>query len=90
MTRKRTIIAGILGLIFLLALDQWTKYLAIAHLRDQSAIILIPGVLELQYLENFGAAFGILQNQRWLFVLLCCIFLAVAVYFYGKLPSKKE
>lgn len=90
MTRKRTIIAGILGLILLLALDQWTKYLAIAHLRDQSAIILIPGVLELQYLENFGAAFGILQNQRWLFVLLCCIFLAVAVYFYGKLPSKKE
>lgn len=90
MTRKRTITVGILGLILFLAADQWTKYLAIAYLKDQPAIVLIRGVLELQYLENYGAAFGILQNQRWLFVVLCCAFLAAAVYFYGKLPLKRE
>lgn len=57
-----------LGVVILVLLDQYTKLLAIAHLKDQSAFVLWNNVFELHYLENRGAAFGIFQNQRWFFV----------------------
>ena len=36
----------------LLAFDQFTKYLATVNLKNQPALVLIEGVLELQYFEN--------------------------------------
>ena len=89
-TRKNSIITGILGILLLLAADQGTKLLAVSRLKDQPAVPLIQGVLEFRYLENFGAAFGILQNQQWLFILLCAVFLLAAGYFYLRLPLKKH
>lgn len=48
-----------LSAFFLIAFDQLTKWLAVLHLKDQDAVVLIPGVFELRYLENQSAAFGI-------------------------------
>ena len=50
--------------IVLLLLDQFTKHLAVTHLKGKPAYVIIDGVLELQYLENRGSAFGMLQNQK--------------------------
>ena len=64
----------------LLVLDQFTKHLAVVHLKNQPAYVIIDGVLELQYLENRGSAFGMLQNQKvficlWeSYFLRCCCF----------------
>ena len=82
-------ISGILGVCLLTLFDQWTKYLAVVHLKDKDDIILIPGVFQLQYLENRGAAFGILQNQIWVFVILTIIYLAAAVWIYSRIPREK-
>lgn len=62
--------------ILLVFLDQYTKYLAATFLKPKGMISLIPNVLELRYLENRGAAFGILQNRQWVFIVfaLACIF----------------
>ena len=49
-------------------IDQITKYFAVAYLKNNHAKVLIDGVFELQYLENRGMAFGILQNKQFLFV----------------------
>lgn len=73
----------------LTGLDQWTKYLAVKYLKDQADIILIPGVFRLQYLENHGAAFGVLQNQQWLFSILTSVFLVFAFYAIYRIPKKK-
>ena len=54
------------AIVLLLAADQYTKSLAVQYLKDQPSIELIPGVLELFYLENRGMAFGLLQDQYWL------------------------
>lgn len=78
--------AGIAGILLLLFLDQWTKLLSIAHLKGQSDITLIPGVFSLHYLENHGAAFGILQDQQWLFLLLGVLFLILCVIVYARMP----
>ena len=71
MTKKTAIIKGILGFLLFFLADQGTKLLAVRNLKGKESVELIPGVLEFQYLENRGAAFGILQNQQWLFILLC-------------------
>ena len=57
---------GIIAVILGVALDQYTKYLAITHLQG-NPVSLIDGVFELRYLENRGAAFGLFQNQQFFF-----------------------
>ena len=52
------------------ALDQWTKYLAVTHLQPIDTLPLIENILHLTYLENRGAAFGMLANHRWVFMIL--------------------
>ena len=74
-------------MVILTLLDQWTKSLVVHHLKDQSDIILIPGIFRLHYLENRGAAFGILQNQRIVFVILTIIYLAAVFWFLHRCPK---
>ena len=84
------LVSGVLGVLLLTLLDQWTKRLAIRYLADQPDIILIKGVFQLHYLENRGAAFGIFQNQRTVFLILTILYLLAAGWFYMKIPKKKK
>ncbi|MBR5799618.1 MAG: signal peptidase II [Lachnospiraceae bacterium] len=77
-------------LAILIALDQFTKYLAVIKLKSQPAYNIIDGVLEFNYLENRGAAFGMLQNQKIFFVFVAAIFLCVIVYVLIKVPTDKK
>ncbi|MDO4617001.1 MAG: signal peptidase II [Lachnospiraceae bacterium] len=71
----------------LVVLDQWVKHLCVLHLKGQEPITLISGVLELRYLENHGAAFGMLQNQQWFFWILTAVFICAAMWFFVKVPK---
>ena len=79
-----------LSICILVALDQWTKWLAVMNLKGKSPYVLIDGILEFYYFENKGAAFGTMQNKQILFYILTPIILACIVYFYSKLPRKKR
>ena len=70
-----TVLIIVLGLI-----DQYTKLLAVEYLKDSSDIILIPGVLQLHYLENTGAAFSILEGKQIFFAILTPILLVALDY----------
>lgn len=72
--------------ILLIVLDQVTKFMAVEHLRGQAAIELIPDVFELRYLENRGAAFGILQDQQILFILMTWVVIGLMVYIWYRMP----
>lgn len=90
---KRRIISYVTAFIWFLLgvfLDQWTKYMAVVHLKGQNSFILIPHVFELQYLENRGAAFGTFQNKQLVFVIGAVIVLIVVGFLYGKLPFNKR
>lgn len=80
----------LIGILFLVGLDQVTKQLAVQYLKNQEAIELIPGVFELTYLENTGAAFGIFRDKQWLFVGGSVIITAVILVFFIKLPKTKK
>ncbi len=74
----------------LLALDQYTKRLAILYLKNNPPKVLIDGVLELQYLENRGSAFGMLQNQKFFILFVGIVFLIVILFLLFKLPTQKK
>lgn len=80
----------ILFLILLVILDQITKNLAVVYLKDKPAYVIWDGVFELHYLENCGAAFGMLQNQKILFVSIAAVILLLIGYILVKLPRNKH
>lgn len=88
--KVKIILLDLLLFILLIVADQVTKYLAIVHLKGQAAIALIDGVLELQYLENRGSAFGMLQNQKVFLLFVGVLFMAVLLFFVIKMPAEKK
>lgn len=86
---KKLVLFTLLAAV-LVALDQFTKYLAIEYLKNGESIPLIQGVLELHYLENKGAAFGMLQGQKAFILFVGLVFLAVVIFCLIKLPDKPK
>ena len=83
------LIFDMIGLLILVALDQLTKYMAVVFLKANDSVPIFQGILELRYLENKGAAFGMLQNQKLFFVLIAAVVLAVIVYVLLKTPYQR-
>lgn len=76
-----------LVLVVVLALDQWSKYY-ISHTFDYlEAHQVIPKFFRIVYVHNRGAAFGILQNKRWFFVVVGFFVIGLVIYFYRELPK---
>ncbi len=75
--------------IMLVFADQYTKQLAVRHLSD-GPTDLISGVFQLRYLENRGAAFGMLQGRRMLFLLIAAVISLIICYVYVKTPADRR
>ena len=80
------IIAVAAGVLF----DQWTKLLVLTHLKGHDSYIVIKNVFELEYLENRGAAFGIMQNKQYIFVAGAVLICIVLLILYRRIPPAKK
>ncbi|MFA5090152.1 MAG: signal peptidase II [Candidatus Omnitrophota bacterium] len=63
----------------ILALDQFTKFLAVKKLALQQSFPVIKGVFHFTLVYNRGAAFGILKNHA-LFFILASLFAIFLIY----------
>jgi signal peptidase II len=64
-------------------LDQVTKILALQYLAPAGSYPLWENVLHLTYVENTGAAFGMLQDHRWVFLVISTVALSgMIVYMF--------
>ncbi len=88
--KAQLIIMGIILISFAIVLDQITKLLAIDYLKGSNGISIIDSVFRLQYLENKGAAFGIMQNQQLFFIILGTIICIAMIYIYAVIPVDKK
>ncbi len=61
------------------AIDQTIKMLVMSNLKPIGRVTVINGFLDLFYLENRGAAFGMLQNQRWFFIVITLAISAIII-----------
>lgn len=90
MKRASLLVSNFMLFVILVIADQLTKHLAVVRLKNQAAYNLINGILEFNYLENRGAAFGVLQNQKYFFVFVALIFIGVIAFVLIKVPAQKK
>lgn len=75
----------LLGVLF----DQYTKKL-IEALNGRADIDVVHGVFSFTYVENRGAAFGMMKGQRVFFLIIAVVVFAVVSYIFIKLPAEKK
>lgn len=76
---RRFLLAWSLGFL----IDQVSKFFAQLSLSFYEPVVVIPHALILQLVHNYGAAYGILQNQRWLLIAIGFLVLGT-IYKYRK------
>lgn len=72
--------------VILVAADQASKYLALTRLEPIGSVTLIKNVFALTFVENRGAAFGLLQGARIGFLIATPFILVAMIYYFIKLP----
>ncbi|MCL2096589.1 MAG: signal peptidase II [Oscillospiraceae bacterium] len=79
---------------FVIAADQISKYIIKTNMNLYESIDdFIPGILNIRYIENRGASFGILQEHRWVFMILSSAALVLmlgAIIYLGRNSVKKS
>lgn len=76
--------------LLLIFFDQATKGLAVRFLKGQEPFVIWDGVFELRYLENRGAAFGMLQGHQAFFLLTGLLVFAAALYFFRHVSADRK
>ena len=71
---------------FIVAADQFAKYLTVANIPLYEEIPFIPGLLQLTYVQNTGAAFSSFEGQQWLFAIIFLFFTGLIFFEYFKKP----
>lgn len=75
-------------ILAVVGLDQWTKVLALEQLRPIKTFPIVQDVLHLTYVENRGAAFGMLAEHRWIFMgFSVAAILAILVWLFREKPK---
>lgn len=84
------IIVSVVLMLVGVGLDQLTKYLVVANMGLHESIAVIPGVFNFTYIQNDGAAFGMLDDQRWIFLVLSTVaIIGILGFMFWKKPQDK-
>ena len=76
--------------VLLVIADQVTKLATLKYIKPIKSITLIEGILSLTYVENRGAAFGVMQNARWFFIVFTLLIIAGAVIYTHATHQKNK
>ena len=71
-------------------LDFVTKKLAYLYMPKNERITVIPYLFDFQFLYNDGAAFGILDDNRWVFMSATVLFLIVGIFYFLSLKCNEK
>ena len=66
--------------LLIAAVDYVIKLLVINNLKPIGSVDVIPGLFSLTYVENKGAAFGMLANARWIFIVFTIVIIIALIY----------
>ncbi len=81
---------GIFWFLVLTAADQLSKMAVSVFLKGRGNLPLIPGIFELYYLENRGAAFGIMRGKQALLSVVALVIILYIGLVYRKIPQGKR
>lgn len=83
-------IVPIILAVILFIIDQATKYIALTKLKPLGSVIFIDGFMDFTFVENRGAAFGILNGRVWLLLVIAAVICIVIIAAMLKMPNTKE
>ena len=66
--------------------DQVAKYFTVLYIPAAGAQPFIPGILQITYVRNTGAAFSSFEGQQWLFALIFLVLTGLIFWEYFKKP----
>jgi len=69
--------------------DQLSKWLAVCHLKNRPSIPLVGDVFSLTYVQNPGAAFGLLRGYTTVFIVMAIVTVAI-IFVYFRLTGPDE
>ncbi|SEN16976.1 signal peptidase II [Lihuaxuella thermophila] len=78
-----------LAAVFILILDQSTKWLIVKNMSLYESIPVIDGFFHITSHRNPGAAFGILKHQQWLFITVTIFVIAIILYYLWQLKNER-
>ena len=70
--------------------DQVTKQLALKNLNGKPPVDIIKNVLQLTYLRNDGAAWGMFSGKQWFFIVLTVVLMVLIMYILIKMPFTRK
>lgn len=68
----------------LILIDQISKYFAVKHLKGKRPYVIIKNFFQFSYVENRGAAFGILQHRREFFIIITLVIILFLTFYLVK------
>ena len=81
-------IISIIVIAFSVIFDQLTKLTVVKLLELGESVEVIPGVFNFTYIHNRGAAFGMLDEHRWVFMVISTVaIVAILVYLFKFAPK---
>ena len=72
--------------LIIAAADQITKFFVVANIPLYADVPFIPGIIQLTYVKNTGAAFSALSGMRWLFIAIFAVLTLLLLWEYFKKP----
>lgn len=77
------ILMAIFAFIIIVA-DQITKYLVVLRIPINTDVDAVPGLFHLTYVKNTGAAFSLMQGQRWFLILIVAILVTLVIWEFSR------
>lgn len=83
-------IISFIAAVLIVVIDQLLKLLVVNTIKTSGSVEILGGLVNFQYVENRGMAFGMLKDCRWLFIIFTVIVVVgVIIYMITTKPQSK-
>ncbi|HJN56650.1 MAG: signal peptidase II [Candidatus Woesearchaeota archaeon] len=70
-------------------IDQIVKFLIRINFELNQTIPILKNIFHLTYINNYGAGFGILQQQKWILIFISLIVIGFILYYLDRIKEKE-
>jgi|TARA_Y100000034_G_C6754665_1_gene335700 signal peptidase II len=78
-----------LAALIIVLIDQIAKFLIKTNFQLNQNLPIVKNFFHLRYIHNFGAGFGILQQQTWILIFISITVIGVIFYYLDRISDKE-
>ena len=76
--------------LIIIFIDQITKFLIKINFELNQTLPILKNIFHLTYIHNFGAGFGILQQQRFILIFISIIVIGFILFYLDRIKEKER